>query len=237
MLAAKSVTATFNTATVTSYALTVSKAGSGTGPVTSSPSGIACGSTCSMSLPAGTTATLTATANTGSLFAGWSGDCTGGVNTCVVSMTANRNVTAAFVPTLPLAQALDNTGLQWSSHGNAIWFAQTAITFDGVDAAQSGGLAANQFSALSTSVLGPGTLSFRWRVASQPGFDLLSFRLDGAVLTSISGDSGWQLQSWSIPAGLHTLEWRYAKDGSISSNGDRAWVDQVQYAFTGSAAR
>ena len=78
-----------------SASLTVSRAGSGTGTVTSAPSGINCGSTCSASYSSGASVTLTAAAAGGSTFAGWSGACTG-AGTCTVSMTAARSVTATF---------------------------------------------------------------------------------------------------------------------------------------------
>ena len=51
-------------------ALTVSKAGSGGGTVTSSPAGVNCGSTCSASFASGSTVTLTATPASGSTFCG-----------------------------------------------------------------------------------------------------------------------------------------------------------------------
>ena len=56
--------------------LTVNNTGSGSGTVTSTPSGIDCGSTCSAPFDVGTTVTLSATPAPGSRFAGWSGDCT-----------------------------------------------------------------------------------------------------------------------------------------------------------------
>ncbi|MFM8518273.1 MAG: InlB B-repeat-containing protein, partial [Nevskiaceae bacterium] len=59
MSEARSVTATF---ALKVFELTVAKAGSGTGTVTSSPAGINCGSTCSASFNAGSIVTLTATA-------------------------------------------------------------------------------------------------------------------------------------------------------------------------------
>jgi aryl-phospho-beta-D-glucosidase BglC (GH1 family) len=77
------------------FTLTVTKAGTGSGTVTSSPSGINCGSTCSGNYSSGTSVTLTATAASGSTFAGWGGACTG-TATCTVSMTAVRSVTATF---------------------------------------------------------------------------------------------------------------------------------------------
>ena len=81
--------------TGTSYMLTVAKAGTGSGTVTSSPAGVSCGSTCSASYASGTSVTLTAAVASGSTFAGWSGACSG-TGACTVSMTAARSITATF---------------------------------------------------------------------------------------------------------------------------------------------
>ena len=54
------------------YALSVQRAGAGTGSVTSSPAGIDCGATCTVTVNDGTAVTLTATADAGSVFTGWS---------------------------------------------------------------------------------------------------------------------------------------------------------------------
>jgi cellulose 1,4-beta-cellobiosidase len=80
----------------TTYALNVTKSGTGSGTVTSSTGGINCGSTCSATIASGTTVTLTAAAASGSTFAGWSNGCSGTASTCTVSMTAARTVNAAF---------------------------------------------------------------------------------------------------------------------------------------------
>jgi hypothetical protein len=92
MTAAKSVTATF---TINTYALTISKDGTGNGMVTSSPAGIICGADCSESYIYNTSVTLTATPDTGSTFTGWSGACTG-TGSCVITMAAVKSVTATF---------------------------------------------------------------------------------------------------------------------------------------------
>jgi hypothetical protein len=73
----------------------VTKTGTGSGTVTSSPAGVNCGTTCSANYATGTSVTLTAAAASGSTFGGWSGACTG-TGGCVLSMTAARNVTATF---------------------------------------------------------------------------------------------------------------------------------------------
>ena len=83
------------------YALGVTKSGSGTGTVTSSPSGISCGSACSASFHFGTQVTLTATPGSDSSFAGWSGGCSG-TGPCVTTLAgADVAVGATFVATPP----------------------------------------------------------------------------------------------------------------------------------------
>jgi len=93
------VTATFTASSVgptpTPVGLRVAAAGTGSGTVTSSPTGITCGTTCSATYSPGTALTLTAAADTGSTFTGWSGACTG-TGSCGVTLTADTNVTATF---------------------------------------------------------------------------------------------------------------------------------------------
>jgi hypothetical protein len=78
--------------------LTVSKAGVGSGEVTSSPSGLDCGSTCQFSFEIGSEVTLTATASQNSVFDGWTGGAceAAGVGPCQVSITSARTVIADF---------------------------------------------------------------------------------------------------------------------------------------------
>jgi hypothetical protein len=90
----KSVTSIFNLL----YTLTVTKSGTGTGTVISSPSGINCGATCSYQFASGTNVILTATPDSSSLFGVWSGDVTGSCSTIIVTMDSNKSVTATFNP-------------------------------------------------------------------------------------------------------------------------------------------
>lgn len=77
------------------YTLTVSRSGTGKGVVKSTPEGIDCGDHCAATFGLGTSVTLTAKADSGSTFTGWSGACSG-TGPCVVSMTQPRSVTATF---------------------------------------------------------------------------------------------------------------------------------------------
>ena len=108
----RAVTATFDLVGLPPHTLTVTKAGTGSGTVTSSPAGIDCGSTCAVTFPGGTMVTLTATPAAGSTFTGWSGDCTG-TGTCTVTMDQDRAVTATFE--LVSAQPARSAGY-WKTH-------------------------------------------------------------------------------------------------------------------------
>jgi trimeric autotransporter adhesin len=92
------------------HTLTVTRAGSGTGSVTSSPPAIDCGPTCSAQVDQGSVITLTALAATGSTFAGWTGDCTG-TAACSFVMDSAKAVTATFtLKTYALTVSTDGTG-------------------------------------------------------------------------------------------------------------------------------
>jgi hypothetical protein len=76
--------------------LTVNKAGGGAGSVTSSPAGIACGSTCNHDFEEGTVVTLIAHPDSGSFFAGWLGGGCAGMGACQVTLSAATTVVANF---------------------------------------------------------------------------------------------------------------------------------------------
>lgn len=128
-----------------------------------------------------------------------------------------------------LNAALDNDVLTFASGSAAGWFGTKGLGADGVDAAQSLHLGHSSTNTLSTIVSGAGTLSFKWKVSSEPWYDWLRFVVDGVEKTAISGPSGdWETYSCDLTdGGTHVLEWRYTKDDSDSRGGDCGWVDQV----------
>jgi CubicO group peptidase (beta-lactamase class C family) len=81
--------------TTPGHTLTVTKAGSGFGRITSSSGGIDCGFTCTWGFGPGVSVTLTATPAYGSTFAGWSNGCTG-TGACVVTMHSDLAPVATF---------------------------------------------------------------------------------------------------------------------------------------------
>jgi protocatechuate 3,4-dioxygenase beta subunit len=79
--------------------LTVVKCGTGTGTVSGTGGGIECGSDCSEAYPDGTALILTAAADAGSTFTGWTNCDNPNGTQCTVTMNADKTVTANFTLT------------------------------------------------------------------------------------------------------------------------------------------
>jgi hypothetical protein len=104
--AARSVTANFD---LIQYGLSITKSGTGSGVVTSSPVGISSGTSCAASYGAGTMVTLVANPDETSTFTGWSGACSG-PGICTVTMDAAQAVIANF-DTIEYVLTVSKTGM------------------------------------------------------------------------------------------------------------------------------
>ncbi len=167
-----------------------------------------------------------------------------GINTVEVKVTAEDGVTtktyvitiSRLAPLPEIAEALDTTGLDWTSGGALAWFKQTTTTHDGVDAAQSGAITHSQESWVETTVTGPGTLRFWWKVSCENSpsnnWDYLRFSINGAAHTTIDGETGWEEKEVAIDEGVHTLRWLYRKDNTDTEGEDTAWLDQVSFVVS-----
>ncbi len=83
----------------------------GRGRVQSLPAGVNCGTMCSAAFPEGEMVELTADPDPGAEFGGWGGACSGTQLTCMVTMSANRNVDASFgAPQEQLTVSLAGSG-------------------------------------------------------------------------------------------------------------------------------
>src|SRR3954466_11800011 len=91
------ISAQMTAANVQADTLTIAKTGSG--DVDSSDRRLACGSKCVSAYDAGTVVTLTASANSGSIFSGWNGTCVaaGTSPTCAVTVRGSLTAQALFV--------------------------------------------------------------------------------------------------------------------------------------------
>jgi uncharacterized repeat protein (TIGR02543 family) len=142
------VTAIF-TAPPPTHLLTVTGGGTGSGGITSNPSGINCtvsggtaSGTCNAPYTSGTLVTLTAAPVSGHTFAGWSGTCTG-TGSCQVTMSQARTVTATFTAPLPTYQL--------SVAGSGTGSGSVTSTPSGISCTISGGAGSGTCSASYTS--------------------------------------------------------------------------------------
>ena len=134
-----------------SFTLTVTLGGTGTGNVTSTPGGVTCaGQTCSGTFPKGTQVTLVAAPAAGSVFTGWAGACTGTASCAPVldadvEVTANlESIAGTYAGTYTHSQ--QNNGCTFNNAGNlSITIAadgsafSTTGTIDGLELRQLSG--------------------------------------------------------------------------------------------------
>jgi hypothetical protein len=138
--------------------------------------------------------------------------------------------TPTAIPTIALAESLDNTELSWETHGFSHWFGQEVnCIYDG-DAAQSGRIKENEYTRVHTEVMGPGTLSFWWKVSSQEGGDYLRLYEGAEEMANITGEVDWERRVFYLGAGTHPLDWYYETDeDKVISGWDCGWVDRVEF--------
>jgi Divergent InlB B-repeat domain len=144
-------------ASPTSATLTVTR--TGTGSVSSSPSGIQCGSTCTETVAAGTNVALTAVSAAGSTFAGWSGGGCSGTATCSLAVNSNTTVNATFTATVSQSSTSTASEIVVDNAAAGVQDPAGGRTFSGTWC-QSG--ATNEFGSGSLRSCGKGGDAYRW---------------------------------------------------------------------------
>jgi hypothetical protein len=229
------------------FVLDIGTSGTGTGNVTSSPAGINCGATCSASFVAGTPVTLTASPTGGSIFFGWSGACTG-TGTCIVTMNAQKSVTATFLPPAAATEIFPpacQLPAGWTKPvtANSSWSVVSNDATEGVCSLKSNPIADSQKAQIQVQVtLATGNITFNRRVSSESGFDCFRFYIDGIqqIAGSCNGGTGvgGTGASGTVPWGAvsvpvtgtgvsRVLTWSFEKDGSVFAGEDAAYIDAV----------
>jgi parallel beta-helix repeat protein len=172
-------------------------------------------------------ATVTTSPASGSLFP--EGDDPVAVSSVYGTNILNCSFTISVFTTTNLGRALSMTNAPWVSSGDVPWFVQQAVVHPGPVAPQSGAITNNQTSTLGTTLTGPGTLMFSWKVSSEFGRELLSVAVNGTNQAMISGAVDWQPRTLYLGSGTQAVQWTYAKDANRGAGPDAAWLDQVQW--------
>ena len=123
--------------------------------------------------------------------------------------------------------------------GDSSWFGQTAMVtgnvpgpVDSTEAGQSGEIDDNgeTFFEFDVNFVDDFEISFYWKVDSEPGFDFLSFSINGEEIESISGLGGDFVEvREELSPGPYTFRFTYRKDGTVSQGEDAGWVDSVTF--------
>jgi hypothetical protein len=191
--------------------------------------------------PLGTSVAIAATPAPGDTFQQWKSNLPsfhGSTNpSATLIMNSNVDATALFRTTL--AKGLDApASMTLTPSGIGQWYGQFEFHQDGLDAAVSPAIGPNQQSRFTTQITGPGTLSFWWRVSSRASSGRLTLLIDNFAQTTpapISGTTGgWSQVVVNLPAGEHSIAWRYSRDSSQLTDGEnRGYVDMLQFTPEG----
>ncbi|HSB04190.1 MAG TPA: BACON domain-containing carbohydrate-binding protein [Thermodesulfobacteriota bacterium] len=109
-----------SSSTEESPSLTVSKSGTGDGTITSTPPGINCGSTCKANFTTGTNVALTASADSGSTFTGWSGGGCSGTDPCTITLSSDTTIGASFALSGNCAYTISPANKTFTSRGGSV---------------------------------------------------------------------------------------------------------------------
>ena len=82
---------------------------------------------------------------------------------------------------------------------------------------------------LTVDVVAAGNLTFMYKVSSEANYDKLHFYMDNQEKGVWSGAGNWEEFSQPVTVGQHTFKWSYTKDGSVNSNDDCAYIDNIKF--------
>jgi hypothetical protein len=124
----------------------------------------------------------------------------------------------------------------WINLSSYPWIITESGSADGIKAARSGVIPHNSSSSLiiRTYYQNDDIVKFYSRVSSEPDCDFLIFKLNDKEIFRQSGEIPWELKSIPVTAGFNKLEWIFKKDMSITSGGDYAMIDMIDFTLGGS---
>lgn len=125
----------------------------------------------------------------------------------------------------------DFSAFEWENNSPQPWSIISSGTYAGNFSARSGAIGNNKSTDLqiSINVESNDEISFARSVSSESGYDFLKFYIDGTEQGSWSGFVDWDVVSFPITPGNHTLKWSYKKDYSATGGQDVAFIDNIVF--------
>jgi hypothetical protein len=118
---------------------------------------------------------------------------------------------------------------EWETIGTANWYITDEPVYEGAYAARSGVMGDNGYSVLNLpwDVAYPDTISFYFKVSSEPNYDFLKFQINEVLLEQWSGEVGWAHKVYQVEDGQQVFHWNYTKDYSVSNGLDCGVIDYI----------
>lgn len=119
--------------------------------------------------------------------------------------------------------------VMWIQDGNTSWAIDSSTKYEGNYAAKSGLISDNQTTDLKLNLnnISGTTISFYYKVSSEPNYDYLYFKENSIYYGIWSGEIGWTKATYDLAAGTNTFTWSYEKDGGVATGSDCAWIDKI----------
>ncbi len=120
----------------------------------------------------------------------------------------------------------------WTLSGDKNWEINTDFSYEGEFSAAIFGLEDNERAELTLEhvLFDDNYISFFIQLSSEPEKDFLSFSIDDSIVGQWSGLVLFDFDvpfRFLIPKGYHKLKWDYAKNETVSSGSDAAWLDHI----------
>ena len=125
----------------------------------------------------------------------------------------------------------DFSSYAWGESVDNPWFIDNTSAYEGVYSARSAKIGNKKYSALKIEldVKTAGELKFYRKVSSETDSDYLAFIVDSRERAKWSGEMDWDVYSYKLTKGKHTIEWRYVKDDDTAEGDDMAAIDYVSF--------
>ncbi|MBI4659155.1 MAG: VCBS repeat-containing protein [Verrucomicrobia bacterium] len=131
-----------------------------------------------------------------------------------------------------LADGVDYPPLTWITGGDAAWFHKGGVGsmpwLSDIDSAQSGAVGNNQSTYMETTVTGPGTFTYYYKVSSEANHDYFKVYKNGTEILSRSGEVDWTYTSIALDSGSNVIRFQFSMDGAWGGGYNAAWVDFVR---------
>ena len=103
------------------------------------------------------------------------------------------------------------------------WFVEPEVG-GGEPVLRSGTIGSNTNSWMETTIVGPASFSFDWKVSCNSRGHYLLWAIDGAEQSRIRGTTDWVTVSNSIPEGEHVIRFDYVKGSTGAAGEDKGQV-------------